>query len=84
MLGVGYQGDHSSLFSISQMMLVVTEKQNGATNILEKVTEPANYLICTVYNGPFNCAPNPNDAIAFFSLGAVKAVKTNITLKCCF
>ena len=34
MLGkVGYQGDHSSLFSGSQMMHVVPEKQNGDPSI---------------------------------------------------
>ena len=59
MLGkVSDQGGHSSLFSGSKMMHVVTEKQNGGrggTNILEKVTEPAD-PICPVYCGPFNCA----------------------------
>ena len=51
----------SFLFSGNQMMHVVTGKKNGGPkNILEKVTQSQQIILCSVYYGPFNCAPNPN------------------------
>ena len=60
----------NSKLSLSQP---VTARKRTNTNLRRNVCEPQLLHVFT-----------PNNALAFFSVGAVRAVKTDLTLKCCF
>ena len=57
-------------FKLSLSQLVKARKKTN-TNLRRNVCEP-------------QLQHTPNDALAFFSLGTVRSVKTDLTLKCCF
>ena len=57
----------NSKLSLSQP---VTARKKTDTNLRQNFCEPQLQYI-------------PNEELAFFSLGAVKAVKTDLTMKCC-